>query len=241
MPDYKLQLWDTKRFDIHSNNYVKQAVENKKWAFAADYIRLYALYTEGGIYLDSDVIIKRRLDRFLEDDFFSAVEYHPTLIKNLHTAELLNEDGSMKDPATQSIPGIGIQAAIMGSIPGHSFVKECLSYYEKKDFNPADIDMPTMKNIAPTIYAQIAQKYGFVYKNKKQILSNGVVIYPTSVFASNVNEIDKKVYAIHGCKGTWYDNTICSNPIKKIYHKIGSSRIVRKIRGKKSILADYFK
>ena len=31
------------------------AFDNKKYAFAADYIRLYALYNYGGIYLDMDV------------------------------------------------------------------------------------------------------------------------------------------------------------------------------------------
>lgn len=33
----------------------KTSFRKKKYAFAADYIRLYALATEGGIYLDSDV------------------------------------------------------------------------------------------------------------------------------------------------------------------------------------------
>lgn len=55
LPDYEIILWDTKRFDINSIAWVKEAFEAKKYAFAADYIRLYAVYTEGGIYLDSDV------------------------------------------------------------------------------------------------------------------------------------------------------------------------------------------
>ena len=58
MPDYELKLWDTHNFDIeNSTPYVKEAFANRKWAFVADYIRLYALYTEGGIYLDRKSVV----------------------------------------------------------------------------------------------------------------------------------------------------------------------------------------
>lgn len=52
MPDYEFMLWNFDRFDKNSSNWVKEAFDNKKYAFAADYIRLYALYNYGGIYLD---------------------------------------------------------------------------------------------------------------------------------------------------------------------------------------------
>ena len=38
----------------------------KKYAAAADYVRLYALYNYGGIYLDSDVELFKSLDFFLD-------------------------------------------------------------------------------------------------------------------------------------------------------------------------------
>ena len=62
LPDYEVVLWDTKRFDLESSPWVKQAFEAKKYAFAADYIRFYALYNYGGIYLDSDVEVLRSFD-----------------------------------------------------------------------------------------------------------------------------------------------------------------------------------
>ena len=61
LPDYKIKLWDMNSFDVNSIDFVREAVSVKKWAFAADYIRLYALYREGGIYLDSDVLVKKFL------------------------------------------------------------------------------------------------------------------------------------------------------------------------------------
>lgn len=58
MPDYEIKRWSTENFDISAApNYVQEAFKQRKWAFVADYIRMYALYHEGGIYLDSDVKI----------------------------------------------------------------------------------------------------------------------------------------------------------------------------------------
>lgn len=80
MPDYEIICWDKDRFDIHSVPFVDQAYACRKYAFAADYIRLYALYTEGGIYLDSDVMVFERFDKFLNHSAFSSVEYIPAMI-----------------------------------------------------------------------------------------------------------------------------------------------------------------
>lgn len=62
LPDYKIKKWDTHNFDIYSIPFVAEACKMRKWAFACDYIRVYALYTEGGIYLDSDVFVRNSLD-----------------------------------------------------------------------------------------------------------------------------------------------------------------------------------
>ena len=61
MPDYQIIKWDTHRFDVHKSRWVEDAVKYRKWAFAADYIRAYALYHEGGFYLDSDVFVNKEL------------------------------------------------------------------------------------------------------------------------------------------------------------------------------------
>ena len=38
---------------------------DKKYAFVFDYVRLYAVYTCGGIYLDTDVLLHNRIDELL--------------------------------------------------------------------------------------------------------------------------------------------------------------------------------
>lgn len=45
----------------------------QKWAFITDYVRLYALYNYGGVYLDSDVEVLKPIDEFLDNEAFQAL------------------------------------------------------------------------------------------------------------------------------------------------------------------------
>jgi len=74
LPDYKLQLWNEDNFDINSNRYVKEAYQSRKFAFVTDYVRLYALYNFGGVYMDTDVEVLKSLDEFLTLPAFSGFE-----------------------------------------------------------------------------------------------------------------------------------------------------------------------
>ena len=49
LTDYEFKLWNFSCFDIESSLWVKTAFYAGKYAFAADYIRAYALYNYGGI------------------------------------------------------------------------------------------------------------------------------------------------------------------------------------------------
>lgn len=82
MPDYEIKLWNAQNFDVEgAPDYVREAIRQRKWAFAADYIRMYALYHEGGIYLDSDVLVLKPFDDLLNHSFMSSLEYHPIQIE----------------------------------------------------------------------------------------------------------------------------------------------------------------
>ena len=64
--DYEIVEWNEDSFDLEAAPlYVKQAYEAKKWAFVTDYVRLYALYYHGGIYMDTDVEVLKSFDPFL--------------------------------------------------------------------------------------------------------------------------------------------------------------------------------
>jgi mannosyltransferase OCH1-like enzyme len=74
MPDYEIRCWDGNSFDFDSVPFVREAMSVKQYAAASDYVRLYALYTEGGIYLDSDVMVYKPFDDLLDNRYFCGTE-----------------------------------------------------------------------------------------------------------------------------------------------------------------------
>jgi mannosyltransferase OCH1-like enzyme len=86
--DYQIIEWNENNFDISSAPlYVRQAYEAKKWAFVTDYVRLYALYTNGGIYMDTDVEVIKPLDVFLKHKAFSGFEDDTRIPTGIMAAE----------------------------------------------------------------------------------------------------------------------------------------------------------
>ena len=140
MPDYGLVHWDMERFAPAANQFVREACAAGKWAFAADYIRLYALYTQGGVYLDCDVVVRKRFDEFLDNGVFTAVEYNHNFVYLDDTLAMLNPDGTSKTPQTRK-PGIGIQAAVMAAEKGHPFIKACIDWYEAPGLQPRGVQL----------------------------------------------------------------------------------------------------
>jgi len=230
MPEYELVLWDGNRFDVNSIAFTKEACSVKKWAFAADYIRMYAIYTEGGIYMDTDVYVLKSFNEFLGNSFFTSLEFHKEDAIRENASELLNEDGTLKDKKYRIFTRcIGIQAAVLGSVKGHSFAKLCMEWYKDKHFVLEDGTFYN-KIISPAIYADIAIEYGFRYKDELQRLKDNMTVYPSSVFAGNKNEVGKENYAIHCCNGSWRDK-----PKENIYQKLSKNNFLRKILGKSTI------
>lgn len=198
MPDYEQKLWNLENFSLsHAPAFVKEAVKARKWAFAADYIRMYALYTEGGFYLDSDVKVLKRFDDFLDYSFVSSMEHHPTQLEKTGSAHAIAPDGTRL--GQEYISGMQIQAAVMGAQAGCPFIKEVLDWYDTKEFSkelPADM-------FSPLIYARIAEKYGFRYIDKDQELEGHMKIFRSEIFAGNKHEVTPASYAIHYCAHSW--------------------------------------
>ena len=73
LPEFEIIEWNETNCDL-SHPFVKQAYKEKKWAFVSDYIRLKKLYEIGGIYLDTDMLILKSINNFLEDNCFFGAE-----------------------------------------------------------------------------------------------------------------------------------------------------------------------
>lgn len=74
MPDYEYKLWNEDNVDINSVPYAKEAYETGVYAFVSDYVRLWALCNEGGLYLDTDVKVFKPFDELLKYKAFAGFE-----------------------------------------------------------------------------------------------------------------------------------------------------------------------
>lgn len=106
LPDYELKLWNEETFNIDKAcDFVRQAYAAKKYAFVSDYVRLWALYNYGGVYLDTDIEIRRPI---------------PESYQN-HRVVLGTDDG-------------GYLTALMMSEPAHPYISDCLNAYHNIPF-----------------------------------------------------------------------------------------------------------
>lgn len=192
LPDYQIKLWNMDSLDYNAIPFTRDALAHKKWAFVSDYVRLYALYHEGGIYLDSDVRAFGKLDSLLNNDFFSGLE--------------------MRDKEHTQIY---MEAAIMGAVPGHPFVKTCLDLYEKRAFIQDDgsLDLTPI----PTILSKVLEKqYDWKREDKIQHLADGITIYATDIIANTNCKMGRSVKLYHFNSRSWMPQTLREKAIRSL-------------------------
>ena len=192
LTDFEIVCWDMESFNVESVPFVKEACDAGKWAYACDYIRLYALYHYGGVYLDCDVLVHQSFVPFLHHAAFSSVEFHSNMF---YKSIIEGRKGNDTD-------GLGIEAAVLAAKSGHPWIRACLDYYENRHFENSLAFMNTM--ILPGIIAGIsAEHFGFRFDPVFQILKDDVYLYPPDVFSRLCPENIVK-YATHLCMHRWY-------------------------------------
>lgn len=191
LPDYEIVEWNEKNFNINQNKFVKQAYEQKKYAFVSDYVRLYVLYNYGGIYMDTDVEVVKSFNGLLTHRAFTG-----------------NED------LNNCVTGT------MGSEKKHPWIKLLLSYYENNEFLTEEHTQNTVTNTVLITKTTIEQ-YGWKKEDIKQNLNDGLVIYPSDYFCAKSFETGKyfitdNTITIHHFSGSWLtrDQIIKKNVIK---------------------------
>jgi len=188
LPDYEFMLWDTKRFKLEENIWVKQAFETKKYAFAADYIRLYAVYNYGGVYLDTDIEVLKSFNNLLERPYFAGAE------------------------------GLGIiEAGVFGAEKNSTWVKQCLDYYTGKTFINADGTYNTL-TLPRIMMAQISKGRTIKEIHPDNLDANlqtnddgTLYMFPKDFFCAKnhgtgVIEKTDNTYSIHHFAMSWVSN-----------------------------------
>ena len=199
LTDYEIIHWNFNRFPKEKSIWVKQAFEQKKYAFAADYIRLYALYHYGGIYLDTDVEVLKSFDPFLD-----AREM------------LCREIGG--DP----------EVAAFGVEKGCEWIKVCLDRYQNRPFIKEDGSfdvLPLPKVIQNTLIENgyIFRDIDYPSSNHK-FTNKEIPILPYEYFSPK-SYSSGKLYkteltvSIHHFKGSWLP--WYTQLEKKIFNSVG--------------------
>lgn len=190
-PDFEIKRWDESNLDLNCCQYVKEACDRKKYAFASDVLRIQKLYEYGGIYLDIDVELLKPIDDLLENNCFTGFE----------TSNLIN-------------PGI-----IFGSIKGNEDLSNILDLYYKRTFIVNGVN--DLKTICETVTEYYEQVGGLKRVNINQELSkirvySSEYFSPIDVI-TNKKKITKKTYSVHWFNASWYSpKQKLKNKLKKL-------------------------
>lgn len=188
MPDWEYMLWDAERIKDIDSVWLKECLQEHKWAFAADYIRVYAVARYGGIYLDTDCHVLRSFDDLLSNKAFIGKEWmiHD---EDLYTAQYLTSH-------------------CFGAEAGHPFILHCLDYYTQRHFiTSTDASLPDIlrldMRLMPKVQCELARTFGYDPNpcSDEQLLQDGLKVYPS--FAFNPCRDFSRSYCVHLCLGSW--------------------------------------
>lgn len=120
MPDWEYKLWNEEAFDVDAVVYTKEAYKAGKYAFVSDYVRLFALEREGGVYLDVDFEVYKPFDDLLCHHAFAGIE------------------GSKRSP---------LMMGVCGSEAHGKWVSEMLHAYQGRHFINEDGSLDLTTNV----------------------------------------------------------------------------------------------
>ena len=177
MPDYEYKLWNEDNFDVNCVPYTKEAYEAKKYAFVSDYVRLFALEKEGGIYLDTDVEVFKAFDDLLEYKAFAGFE------------------------GSKYIP---MGTCVMASEAHGEWVSEMLGAYQDRRFMKSDGTCDVTTNVQ--LLTSIMRHNGFVQNGLEQDYKD-LHVFPVDCFCPRMTTGEyirtEHTYCDHLGLGSW--------------------------------------
>lgn len=175
-PDFEIKEWNTGNYDVTKNLYMKQAYEQRKWAFVSDYARLDVVYRYGGIYMDMDVELLSSIEKFLSAKSFFCRQ----------------EDGFLE-------LGSGF-----GACKGDEFIGEMLETYKHRKFILDNGKMD--KTPQPEWLRKFFDKKGFKICHSSQVLGDTVVLSNDYITCfTGEGSIENARVGVHWHNGGWLD------------------------------------
>ena len=206
MPEWEIKEWNESNLNIRICEDCKEAYEMHRYAFAADFLRFYILYNEGGLYFDTDVKLLKSLEPLTKKyEAFTGYEY------------------------TRLNPGLVLYAKHKKN---NIFAEMLEQYYH----NHYIIDGNENQKVVGAYLSEILEKYGFKYSDIFQQCGDFTVFpstyfCPTDAFGNKIN-FSENTYSVHLFAASWMSLSERISRVikKKIYRYIGAKNLQRIMR-----------
>lgn len=175
LPEYELVEWNESNSPM-SCEYVASAYENRKWFQVSNYVRLFALYAEGGIYFDTDIEALKSFDPLLDNGcFFGFQQQHK------------NSDW--------------VNNAVIGSTPQHQFIHQILVELD----NESEDNKSRGPDLVTSLLTEMGLKeYGEQVINSVKLYP-AEYFYPYPWWANmHPARITERTFAIHHWQLSWH-------------------------------------
>jgi mannosyltransferase OCH1-like enzyme len=176
MPDYRIKEWNETNYALDTA-YSRKAYAKEFWSKLSNLVRLHALHTEGGIYLDTDVEVLKTFAPLLHHKCFVGFQVREEQVD-------------------------WVTSAVMGAQAKHPFLKRCmdltLERFEKtgRFYRAPAINTMVLKQIG-------LKEYGLQQIEEVTIYPLEY-FYPYSWTEKfSPERIKENTYSIHYWEGTW--------------------------------------
>ena len=176
LPNYQFVFWNEDTFDINQSVFCRQAYEKGMLAFVSDYVRAYALFTQGGTYFDTDEEVLPGIAEVLEGDE--------------------NVVGFLSSKCF-------IGAGVMSFGKGHPIMKKLLDSYSEQ-FVDSNGVLRLETNVS--ILTKFMKDIGLVQNKKKQRVEDILVLPREVFYPKKHGDtflITDETVAIHHGSGSW--------------------------------------
>jgi len=200
-PDYEIVEWNESNYDVTQNRYMKEAYDEKKWAFVSDYSRLDIIYRYGGVYLDTDVELVRTLDPFLDSRAYFAFQFNQIVA-----------------------PGLGF-----GAEQGNELIKILMEQYESISFYHEDssLNLTPMPEFLSPVFSNYGFKLNGDYQNIGGIIVYPREYFDPLDYSTGFIFKTKKTVSIHHYFASWYSED--NSEERRIMRRNGRIFFVRTI------------
>lgn len=176
LPDFEIMKWSEENVDLNECPFIKEAYENKKWAFVADYARTKALKEYGGIYFDTDMeVIKDISDLLNKGKTFLGIE----------------------DTGYVAV-GVWYEEEENALLP----TKLLESYRKVSHFNVEEMSEYAIPKLLSLILDPLGLKKG---SKELQILGDEIYIYPREYFYPYSYDRTNNIFTENTCMIHYYD------------------------------------